>query len=953
MSTITILHEGEWKPAKIVGYGANGALQGAMLNEPCVTMQVTGTSFAPKVELAAGSTATVYWMDTVTGRQLATGVNPTITWQTAATRTIGLRVDDGPTPKFQDVRVLNFGFNAAEDSGTYNIGSGYNYASQPVTGIANLQFLVNLRYFLAAGTPLTGHVDFTGLSQLEHIECFNAHVQSLNLTGCTSLIRLCMEANSLSNLDLNPVRGNLRDLRAAVQNAPSLTFATLSGPMTQLYHYCIRDQTVLNIIPHAQLPVIEEHWAWNTSQTTSDAPTSSLLRSYASYGNAYDQASVDLILTTLASLITNGAWRSVDISGGAIPSAPGLAAAATLRNNGWTVLIAEPATRPLPVPIAAYGFNENIGTIAYDSSGNGRDVSLPTGSTWTTGHNGSGFNASTISTYGGRTQIAMGSLSAFTLMAWVYVTSDGEGVVFNFASAESYGADTTVGVNLEVGGDVLAAWSNPGGPNWSEVYAASILTINSWHHIALASDGDNLTTFLDGSAVSTNSWALPPAAYSLNIGNDFIHQIFPNTIDDVRVFDTALTAAEVTTYMNTAIKGVYISPQQLLGSWPMSDSLADVSGNNLTAIADTSVGGEDDTWTPTYTDGPLPGSRAVVFGDIGQSINYGRTGLEPSTVGFSWMAWFFVPNGAHKPAAIFGRPRAGGSTRSSVVYGDNYHSRLFWCMRWLDDLHYDYSVDDPAGSWHHIAIVDTDTIAAVYLDGAEIQSFSRALSGTMVWEDFNWRSGWMGQDLADGSAGLQLSMVRMYHGALGQAQIQSEMNRVDDNTFTLLDTPTYTVVIASEPENYTLGTEFNVVDNCELVAIRWWQGTGTPDLSTRTANVWRLTGGTWVAQLAEPVEIPGSAAADTWLRGDLDTPITLTPGVYRVGVFHPHGHFSASTGYFAGNTLVTRGPLTLPYQDIATNNQQGNYSAEATIHAPDQPPYQSRNYWADVVVRAL
>lgn len=729
MSTITILHEGEWKSARIVGYGANGALQGAMLNEPCVTMQVTGTSFAPKVELAVGSTATVYWMDMATGRQLATGLNPTITWQTAATRTVGLRVDDGPTPKFQDVRVLNFGFNAAEDSGAYNIGTGYNYASQPITSIANLQFLPNLRYFLAAGTPLTGHVDFTGLSQLEHIECFNARVQSLDLTGCTSLIRLCMEANSLSNLDLNPVRSNLRDLRAAVQNTPSLTFATLSGAMTQLYHYCIRDQIVHNIIPHAQLPVIEEHWAWNTGQTTSDAPTSPLLRSYASHGNAYDQASVDLILTTLASLITNGGWRSVDISGGAIPSATGLTAATTLRNNGWAVLIAEPATRLLPVPIAAYGFNENVGTIAYDSSGNGRDVSLPTGSTWAAGHNGSGFNPSTISTYGGRTQIAMGSLSAFTLMAWVYVTNDDSGgVVFNFASAESYDSDTTVGVNIEMWGAWLAIWSNPGGPSWSERYADPVLTVDAWHHLAVSSDGDTLTIFLGGNAISTSSWTLPSASYSLNIGNDFIHQVFPNAIDDVRVFDTALTAAEVATYMEQPI----------------------------------------------------------------------------------------------------------------------------------------------------------------------------------------------------------------------------------DGTISLFDTPTFTVQVAQEPEAYTLGTEFNVASDCELVAIRWWQGTGTPDLSTRTANVWKLVDGwNWVAQLAEPVEIPGSAATDTWLRGDLDAPITLTPGVYRVGVFHPHGHFSATGGYFAGNTLVTRGPLTLPYQDIATNNQQGNYSAEATIHAPDQPPYQSRNYWADVVVRPL
>ena len=679
-----------------------------------VVFTTAGGVFAPVIELASGSSATIEWLDT-NGTIITTGLTPSITGYAQ----VRMRCSN-----YADITTVNLGYNVNEDAGRYSPGASYNKYSTDITGIEGLSNLTGLVRFMAAGTQLTGHVDFTGLSALEFIECFNARVQSVDLTGCTSLIRLCLEANSLSNLDLNPVRNNLRDLRSAVQSTPSLTFTTLDGPMAQLYHYCIRDQTVLNIIPHAQLPVIEEHWAWNTGQTTSDAPTSPLLRSYASYGNAYDQTSVDLILTTLAGLITNGAWRSVDLSGGAEPSAAGWTAVTTLRNNGWTVNVAgtEPA---IPAPIAAYGFNEGTGTIAYDSSGNGRDLSLPAGSTWPTGHSDTGFASSSA----GRARVAIGSLSAFTLMAWVYVTNDSSGgVVFNFASAESYQPDNTVGLNLEVWGNELQVFSNPGGPQWQEVYRTT-LDVDTWHHIALSSSGSAVEVFVDGVSLgANNAYVMPTTTFSLNVGNDFDGQLFPNAIDDARVFDEALTEAEVAAYMDMPI-----------------------------------------TATATLFDTPAPAS----------------------------------------------------------------------------------------------------------------------------------------------------------------------------------------VLVAQESEAYTLGTEFNIVQASELLAIRWFQGTNTPDLSTRTANVWRLVGGNWIAQLAEPVEIPGSAAADTWLRGDLDTPITLTPGVYRVGVFHPHGHFSATGSYFAGNALVTRGPLTLPYQDIATNNQQGNYSAEATIHAPDQPPYQSRNYWSDVVVRPL
>lgn len=301
-------------------------------NAGLVVFTTSGGTFAPTIQLASGSTATVEWLD-ATGNLLASGLTPSITGETV----IHMRCSN-----YDDIATVNLGFNSNDDAGRYNIGASYNKAATDITGVSGLSYLPNLVRFMAASTQLTGHVDFSGLAHLEYIECFVSRVQSVDLTGCTSLIRLCLEQTWCSSLDLNPVRHTLRDLRAANQthNGGSLTFVPLDGPMDVLYHYCIRDQTVLNIIPHAQLPAIEEHWAWNTGQTTSDAPTSPLLRSYASYGNAYDQTSVDLILTTLAGLITNGAWRSVDLSGGAEPSAAGWTAVTTLRNNGWNVVVA-------------------------------------------------------------------------------------------------------------------------------------------------------------------------------------------------------------------------------------------------------------------------------------------------------------------------------------------------------------------------------------------------------------------------------------------------------------------------------------------------------------------------------------------------------------------------------------------------------------------------------------
>jgi hypothetical protein len=162
---------------------------------------------------------------------------------------------------------LNLGFLSTQDAGHYNIGSGYDHVSQGVTAVESLTFMTGLRRFLAAQTtgttaaPLTGTVDVTGLSALEHFECFSASIQSVNLTGCTSLIRLCVEANDLSVIDLNPVAGNLYDLRAAAQQGGSLTFTPLSAALAHIYHFCATYQTVVGLPPLSQMPVLEEFLA--------------------------------------------------------------------------------------------------------------------------------------------------------------------------------------------------------------------------------------------------------------------------------------------------------------------------------------------------------------------------------------------------------------------------------------------------------------------------------------------------------------------------------------------------------------------------------------------------------------------------------------------------------------------------------------------------------------------
>ncbi len=253
-----------------------------------------------------------------------------------------VHTDDGPA--FEAVTTLNLGFRRDDDYGRLSLDAVFEHDPQPVTSVAGLGLLTGLLRFCAGRTPLSGRLDLRGLAALEHVECYHTEIDAIDLDGCSSMVRLVVEDSLLTELDLGPVRSTLQDLRAAVMRSDSLTFAPLDGPMEALYHYCVREQTVHGLVPHSQLPVVEEYWTWATGQKSCDAPTSSRLTSYLARENPLDQRSVDAVLAALDRLVDE--VGRVDLSGrtpggtyAAEPSISGAAAASSLLDRGWRVSI--------------------------------------------------------------------------------------------------------------------------------------------------------------------------------------------------------------------------------------------------------------------------------------------------------------------------------------------------------------------------------------------------------------------------------------------------------------------------------------------------------------------------------------------------------------------------------------------------------------------------------------
>jgi hypothetical protein len=83
------------------------------------------------------------------------------------------------------------------------------------------------------------------------------------------------------------------------------------------------------------------------------------------------------------------------------------------------------------------------------------------------------------------------------------------------------------------------------------------MAANTWVHVAMTYDGTTLRFYRNGTQVATAaaSGAVSATTGALRIGgNSPWGDYFSGMIDEVRVYNRVLTAAEITTDMNTAVK---------------------------------------------------------------------------------------------------------------------------------------------------------------------------------------------------------------------------------------------------------------------------------------------------------------------------------------------------------------------------------------------------------------
>ena len=213
------------------------------------------------------------------------------------------------------------------------------------------------------------------------------------------------------------------------------------------------------------------------------------------------------------------------------------------------------------------------------------------GSGWI-GYNPEPFNRFSLSLDGtndyvdiGTVSDLNGSISAVTISAWFNLSAFGDAVISGGSSASDrfymqIFDSTTIRYGSGVGFDS---------------FIVPTLSTGTWYHVALVHNGTSAQLYLNNTESSSGAQVVesPTANYgsSFKIGSYFTgSNYFQGLLDEVSVFDSALSTSNLTSIYNSVNN---ISSFNPVGWWRMGD----YDGGTGTTVTDQGSGGNDGTLT--------------------------------------------------------------------------------------------------------------------------------------------------------------------------------------------------------------------------------------------------------------------------------------------------------------------------------------------------------------------
>jgi hypothetical protein len=254
-----------------------------------------------------------------------------------------------------------------------------------------------------------------------------------------------------------------------------------------------------------------------------------------------------------------------------------ISASAGGSNVNTTVTVAAPTTSTGGL-VAAYSFNEGSGTVLNDLSGNGNNGMIY-GATWTT----KGKYGSALSFNGTNSYVDLGNpaslqlTGSMTLSAWVYIVGnppdDGQ-IIAKSDSTGGWQLKTSPDTGVRTFGLMVSSNSSTPVQRYSSLKPAT----KTWYHVAGVYDANarTMSLYVNGNLVNGTLWGTIPAsqfnnsAQNVTIGKREGGYYFNGSIDELRVYNRALSQSEIKTDMGRAVTAAASTISMMVSGEQMS-----------------------------------------------------------------------------------------------------------------------------------------------------------------------------------------------------------------------------------------------------------------------------------------------------------------------------------------------------------------------------------------------
>jgi hypothetical protein len=205
--------------------------------------------------------------------------------------------------------------------------------------------------------------------------------------------------------------------------------------------------------------------------------------------------------------------------------------------------------------VAHWTFDEGSGTIAYDSAGNNDGTIY--GATWTTGKLGDALSFDGNNDYVQipNNQSQQISTNQITVSAWINLIANVGNTQRRIVCKQQMGVRSW---GLEIfgngygnsTGNQVNFHDSDGTTTWYNCMSPTHLNTGQWYHVVTTDNAGAIRIYLDGQldTLSNHGYGIPSQINApINISKtnpDFVF-FFKGLIDDVRIYNRALSAAEV------------------------------------------------------------------------------------------------------------------------------------------------------------------------------------------------------------------------------------------------------------------------------------------------------------------------------------------------------------------------------------------------------------------------